>query len=101
MDIDTFTDLIDEFDGEYLKFERVEDKKSEWQDLHALILLNKIFPKKDRRGRFIAAAEHDEIWFQVDDRDIEASTITREQVLELVRCGVRWDDDVSSLAMFV
>jgi hypothetical protein len=81
---------------EFLKFDRVEPKKSNRADLHAFLLLDEVFPGK---GDIVAAASHDEIWLGVDLHYEGLSPLTDEQVLELVRCGVRYSD--GSLCMFV
>lgn len=47
----------------------------------------------------IASAEHDEIWLEVSEEQMEQ--LTDDEILELSRCGVRHDEDSDSLAMFV
>lgn len=84
-------------DEEGHEFNRVEKKLSGRPDLHAFILLDKLLPStKD----LVAAAEHDEIWLNVD---VEAlgSVATKAQLIELIRCGVRYDAHIDALAMFV
>lgn len=84
-------------DGEeYLKFERVLNKRSNRIDLHAFMLLDSIWPKE---RIMIASAEHDEIWLEVSEEQMEQ--LTDDEILELSRCGVRHDEDSDSLAMFV
>ena len=84
----------DEHDEEFLKFDRVERKRSQRPDLHAFLLLDEIVPG---RADIVCAAEHDEIFLDVDLDDLAAKA-TREQIVELVRCGVRLDHE--GLAMF-
>lgn len=69
---------------------------SEVPDLHAFLLLDDLFPNPD--NDMIAAAEHDKYWLDVDGEAI--AKLTDDQILELVRCGVIYDSDVDSLAMF-
>jgi hypothetical protein len=83
-------------DGEYIKFERVENKLSNRPDLHAFLLLDKLVPGK---SDMVSAAEHDEIWLDVEPSAL-AEVVTEAQILELVRCGVRYDSEVESLALF-
>lgn len=95
MTLDEMEDLFDDDGDEYLKFERVENKRSSRPDIHAFILLNELVPgTRD----MIAAAEHDEIYLDVDPETL-AEVATEEQIIELIRCGVRYSDD--SLRMFV
>jgi hypothetical protein len=81
---------------DYIKFDRVENKRSQRPDLHAYLLLDEIFPSsKD----MVCAASHDEIWLDVEGKQLEK--LTDEQILELTRCGVRHCNESDSLAMFV
>jgi hypothetical protein len=80
---------------EFLQFERVKAPFSFRRDLCAFIFLEKLAPS-DRN--IVFAAEHDEIWLDVDLEKLSAAA-TEDDILTLVRCGVRWDDD--GLAMFV
>ena len=88
---------FEKYDDEYLDFDRVENKRSKRPDLHAFLLLDEISPST---RDIVSCAEHDEIWLDVDLEQL-SKRATEAQVLELVRCGVRYDDDVDSLAMFV
>lgn len=89
--------LFDEIiDDEYGEFERVENKLSSRPDIHAFILLNNLCPSDDD---MISASEHDEFYLDVDLEKLE-KIITREQVIDLVRCGVRYSEENDCLAMF-
>lgn len=89
-------DLLDSNhnDDEFLKFERIEVKRSNRPDLHAFLLLDELVPGE---SDMVSAAEHDEIFLEVSLEDL-APKITKEQVMELIRCGVRLSYD--GLAMF-
>lgn len=80
---------------EHTKFERVENKRSSRPDLHAFLLLNELFPSN---RDMICWGGHDEIALDIELDELEA-IITEEQALELIRCGVRFDD--GCLKMFV
>jgi hypothetical protein len=83
--------------GDFLQFDRIENKLSARPDLHAMIRLNELFPG-DRR--MVSCAAHDEIWFDIDGEKF-AEIATPQLILELRRCGVRWDTSNDCLAMFV
>ena len=83
--------------GEFLKFAKVENKTSNRADLHAFNLLDKLVPGT---CDIVSAAEHDEIWLAVSPDEL-AKVATEEQIIELIRCGVRYDRDTDCLAMFV
>lgn len=99
--------VFEKHDEEFLKFERVANKRSKRPDLHAFLLLDEIVPpeptpgfpdRTDQSFDMVSAAEHDEIWLETDTEKL-AENATEEQIVELIRCGVRLSDD--SLAMFV
>lgn len=95
MDIEDMEVLFNDDDSdEFLKFDRVENKRSKRPDLHAFLLLDELLP--DDRD-IVAAAEHDEIFLAPSPEDL-ARVATKEQIVELIRCGVRMSED--SLAMF-
>lgn len=84
---------IDQDDNEYLEFERVQNKRSQRPDLHAFLLLDALFPGS---SNIISGACHDEFYLDVGGCDLES--LTDEQIIELIRCGVMHRD--GSLYMF-
>lgn len=90
-------ELFEKHNGEFLKFERVEPKRSRRADLHAFILLDELVHDEPARD-ILGCAEHDEVYLSIDEDDL-AAVVTEAQVIELVRCGVRCDQ--GSLCMFV
>lgn len=83
-------------DWEFLKFERVENKRSQRPDLHAFLLLDELLPGN---SDIVSAAEHDVIYLDVDAEKL-AEVITESQVVELRRCGVIYFNDVDSFGLF-
>ena len=90
-------DKFEAVNDDYLEFDKVENKLSGRPDLHAFLLLDKIFPGYTRD--IVSGACHDEIWLDIRSEQIES--LSDEQILELVRCGVRYDSDAEGLGMFV
>ena len=88
--------MFDEFEDEFLKFERISEKLSNRPDIHAFILLDKLLP-----GKFdmVAAAEHDQIYLEPSPEEL-LKVATKDQLRDLHRCGVRYSEDTNSLAMF-
>jgi hypothetical protein len=84
------------FSDDYLKFERVENKRSKRPDLHVFLLIDELFPNPGRD--VVCAAEHDVFYLDITGAQIE--DLTDEQILELTRCGVHYDSETDSLAMF-
>lgn len=89
-------EIWEKYEDEFLKFERIENKRSVRPDLHAFMLLDEMCVDND--DDIVSAAEHDEIWLNASSEDIER--LTEPQILELVRCGVMFDEDTESLSMF-
>lgn len=88
--------VFEKHKDEYLKFERVKDKLHPRPDLCAFLLLDSLMPG----GRdMVCAAEHDEIYLDADCGML-AGVATEDDVLTLVRCGVRYSEDNECLAMF-
>ena len=87
----------EKYDDEFLKFDRVQNKLSQRADLHAFILLDSLFPNNHD---IVSGAQHDEIWLDVSPEEL-AKVATEDQIIELIRCGVRYDESTDSLAMFV
>ena len=92
-------DLYETFEkhgDEYRKFERVEGKLHPRPDICAFLLIDSLLPGS---RNIVCAAEHDEIYLDADC-DMLAEVATEEDILTLVRCGVRYSGEYESLAMF-
>ncbi len=87
---------FEQFEDEFLKFDRVKVKRSKRRDLHAFMLLDEILPGV---RPLIAASEHDEFYLDINCDKFE-EIVTDEQIKELHRCGVRHDDGYDCLCMF-
>ena len=88
---------FDRHSDDFLKFDRVENKLHSRPDLCAFLLLDKLLPNAGRD--MVCAAEHDEIFLDADCEKL-AEVVTDDDILTLTRCGVRYDSDTDSLAMF-
>jgi hypothetical protein len=89
-------EVFEKNEDEFLKFDRVESPRSSRPDLNAFLLLDFLVPGK---VDMVCAAEHDEIFLDVSPEKL-AEVATEAQIVELIRCGVRYDESVDSLAMF-
>ena len=97
MDEEQIHDLFEKHNDEFLKFERIEKKRSTRPDIHAFLLLNELCPL-DRD--IVCSASHDQIWLDPDAGEV-CGKATVDQIVELIRCGVFYEEDTSSLSMFV
>lgn len=89
--------LNDDAGEEYIKFDRVEKPLHLRPDICAFLLLDKLVPGTTD---MVTAAEHDEIWLDIDLSKL-AEAAAPADILTLIRCGVRYDENNDSLAMFV
>jgi len=97
MNIEEFEEAFEEYsEEEFLEFERVENKLSKRADIHAFLLLDRLCPSNIS---IVSGAEHDMIYLSVESDEL-SKVITREQILELSRCGVGYSSS-SDLYMFV
>lgn len=90
--------VFDKHEHEYIKFDSIAVKRSNRPDLHAFLLLDQLVPS-DGREDIIGAAEHDEFFLSVSPEEL-AAVATEEQIVELIRCGLRYDTHYDSLAFF-
>lgn len=88
---------FDKFDSESHKFERIPEAER----LHPnqrLCVFMKVASLMSDPEKFEVFAEHDIIGMPNDDEF--KSPITDDDILYLVRCGVRWSTEFDCLAMF-
>ncbi len=97
-------ELFDKHDGEYLKFDRIANPLNPRPDMHAFLLLDTILPPNPCwDGNFrdmVDAAKHDKIYLSIDCGELE-KIVTEEQVRDLARCGIGYDEETNSLYSFV
>ncbi len=89
-------------ENEYLKFDRITDPLHPVEDICGILYLHQKCGARKASNRkgfcdFISSAEHDEIWFDAQ----EIKNLTEDDVVYLMRCGIRWDSDVESFGAFV
>lgn len=87
--------MFDEFEDEFLKFDRITEKLHHRPDINALLLLDRLVPGT---GDMIAGASHDEIYFDTNTDEL-LKVATKDQLRDLHRCGVRYEG--GGLCMFV
>lgn len=89
--------VFKELQDEYLKFERIENPLHHRADICGFMKLHQLVPGT---MDMVAAAEHVEIFLDVSPEALER-VATVDDLVYLHRCGVRWNSDADSLAMFV
>ena len=91
-------ETFEKYDDEHLNFDRVENKLHDRPDICAFLLLDKLLPNAGRD--MVCAASHDIIYLEADCQELNEAA-TEEDILMLLRCGVFYDTETDSLAMFV
>ena len=89
-------ELAEKHEDKSYRFNNIKNPISTRKDLHAFMLLDKIFPGSND---IISCAEHDQIWLGITPEQI--LQLTEDQIIELTRCGIIFDKDFESLSMFV
>ncbi|TXH55119.1 MAG: hypothetical protein E6Q97_09460 [Desulfurellales bacterium] len=84
-------------DDEYLAFEKIAEPEHRRPDVCAFLLLDRLAPGD---GDMVSASEHDEIFLETSPDELNAAA-SDEDILTLIRCGVRYDSENDCLAMFV
>lgn len=87
---------FDKHDGESFKFERIEYKRSRYREVHALLLIEEItkdVPIEKGITWAFSNACHDEVWLEIEPEQL-AKYALDHHILELVRCGLQYDDSM-------
>jgi len=98
MSVEQLKATFDKYDDEYIQFQNVANKRSRRPDMHAFIVLDELLPG-DEKGDLISAAEHDQFFLDIEPEAL-ARVATEEIILDLVRCGVSFDEENESLFLF-
>lgn len=91
-----FKEAYETHHSEYGKFDLVENKLSSRPDLHAFMMIDRLVPGT---SDIVGAAFHDEFFLDVSVDALD-EIATESQMIDLIRCGVRFDRETDSLAMF-
>lgn len=94
---DNLEALYEKHEDEFCKFDRVKNKSTTRGDLHAFLLLDRLIPSPTGCD-IVSAANHDEIYLDTDPEEF-VKVATEDHVIEIMRCGVRFDG--SGFQMFV
>lgn len=92
-------ELFEKHEKEYLKFKSIKNPRHPVPDMCAFLLLCELDPQGTQHY-IIGCAEHDEVWLSANPEVIERAA-TEDQIIELLRCGVLWDEGVESFRMNV
>lgn len=89
----TIQEIEEKYGAEHGKFDLIENKLSQRPDLHAFILLDSIIPDDTD---IVSSTGHDEFWLGIDVDEL-LKKASDDQILELIRCGVSFDEDGLSM----
>jgi len=91
-------ELFKKYTNEYLHFERVDNPLSTRPDLSAFLLLDKLLGYSNED--ILSCAGHDEVFLSADVEEL-AKVASEEDIITLIRCGVRYSSEYDCLCMFV
>lgn len=86
------------YTDEYSDFDLIEEKFSNRPDLHAFILLDKLLP--DTVDIVVSSGEDDIVFLNVNAEGL-FRVATKENIRDLVRCGVCYDKFSTALYMMI
>lgn len=92
----TIEELFEKHQDEFLQYERDSSLKCEPRDITLFNMLSDLAAG----GGLIAGALHEEIFFSVDLNDF-VRFFSEEEVVRMIRCGLRYDSERECLCMFV
>jgi hypothetical protein len=81
------TSILDRFEAvksDFGKFDKVENKLSQRMDIHALVILDKLFPGNEN---IIYNSTDNRVYLDIENKLLE--TLTDDNILELVRCEIQ------------
>jgi len=91
--------FMDRYSVEHGKFDRIKDPPSTHRDLCAMLILSKFMT--DHHTSIINCAESNgtgKLVFEPSIHDVE-TTATEQEVIDLIRCGVRYSGEYGALVM--
>ena len=93
------TELFKKHNEEYLHHGDIENPMHRQADLCAFLMLDKIAPLNNDRD-IIIDARHDEITLAFDSAKV-AENATEQEIIDLIRCGIRFEEGDECFVMFV
>lgn len=87
---------FEKFNEEFIKFDRIKNKRSLKRDMHAFLLLEELFPES--KERMVSAASHDVVYLGIEEDMLEK--LTDDNIIELIRCGICYNIEYDCLYMF-
>lgn len=90
-------EVFAKYDNEFLEFDALENKRHNRQDLCVFLILDELLPGN---SNIVSGADHDIIWLGVNCEKL-SEVATEDDILELRRCGVSYDNHNDCLTMFV
>lgn len=97
-----FADLFEKHNDEFLKFERIEDPLHSRPDICAFLLLHDLTfdATTFKPNKIVSGATREEIWLSIELSELSGK-VTEDDIITLIRCGVRLEEEFDCLAMFV
>lgn len=91
------SEIFKKHESHYCCFHEIESPKTKRRDLQAFLILDSIF--KDNK-KIISGVDTYSIYLSVEIEEL-AQKATEEQILDLIRCGVSYEEKYDSLTIMV
>ena len=85
------------FDEEFIKFDRVTNKATNKADLHGFLILDRLDPESTS---VLGSAGADEVFLHTSP-DAVLDKITEVDIIDLLRCGISYNEGYESFYIFV
>ena len=85
-------------ENEYIEFEKVENKKSKFADIHGLLLLEEKFPPNEISHGILDNFDYETATINIEIEE-DNIPLTENDIIELLRCGIDYDEDLECLTM--
>lgn len=95
----TLQEMFELANESVLKFADIEQKLSNYRDLHGMMLLEKLQPGEGGYDSMITCAEHDQVWYDIDVEKLW-EVITQDEVNQLNACGIWYESENDSLTSY-
>jgi hypothetical protein len=91
------SEIFKKYESHYHRFDEIENPKTKRSDLQAFLIIDSIF---DDDKKIISGVDTYSIYLNVEIEEL-AKRATEEQIIDLIRCGVSYEEKYDSLTIMV
>jgi len=90
MSIEELGKIFNDYNHEYLEFERIQNPPCSFPDLCGLNMLHSLDITNDNKKDMLYGSDHRIVYLSMDPYNV-LSKITKEKIIYLLRCGILYD----------